>query len=110
LDAAYYLAQKKRAPSFLAEGEDKAIIYRSKAEEQIAVSIAGFYALECGLSYFAATRGELPSEMLSSIVNNSLPEKDQLFFERLANATWKAGQPFKGLDRITRPAFILPLF
>jgi hypothetical protein len=110
LDAAYYLAQKKEPLPFLAEGEDKAIISRSIADEQIAVSIAGFYALECGLSYFAACSNQLPSEMLSSIVNNSLAEKDRLFFERLANATWKAGQPFRGLDRITRPAFIPAAF
>ena len=110
LDASYYIAQKKQPPPFLAEGEEKSILPMNAAEEQTAVSIAGFYALECGLSYFAASEDKLPSEMLSSIVHNSLPKKEQLFFERLANATWKAGQPFRGLDRITRPSFIPAAF
>lgn len=28
-----------------------------------------------------------------------------MIFARFANATWKAGQPFRGLNRITRPTF-----
>jgi hypothetical protein len=110
LDAAYHIAQKKAPPLFLTEEEEKSMLSVNAAEEQTAISIAGFYALECGLSYLAASENKLPSEMLSSIVHNSLPEKEQLFFERLANATWKAGQPFRGLDRITRPSFIPAAF
>jgi hypothetical protein len=28
-----------------------------------------------------------------------------MIFARFANATWKVGQPFRGLNRITRPTF-----
>jgi len=102
LNASYYIAQKKQPPPFLAGGRgEKSILTINAAEEQQPSVSRGFIALECGLSYFAAAGDKLPSEMLSSIVHNSLPEKEQLFFERLANATWKAGQPFRGLDRIT---------
>ncbi len=35
--------------------------------------------------------------------------KDKMIFARFANATWKAGQPFRGLGRITRATFT-PLY
>jgi len=31
---------------------------------------------------------------------------DKILLQRFANATWKAGQPFRGLDRITRDNFV----
>jgi len=33
--------------------------------------------------------------------------KDKVLFERLANATWKAGQPFRGLERSSTKNFTL---
>lgn len=106
MEAAYYAAQQQAAPVFLKPGEDTATISKSAKEEKIATNIAGFYALECGLSYIATAQQKLPSVVLHSMVNESLDAKSKRLFERFANATWKAGQPFRGLDRITRDVFI----
>jgi hypothetical protein len=106
MEAAYYTAQQQAVPAFLKPGEDTSTISKSAKEEKIATNIAGFYALECGLSYLATAQQKLPSAVLQSIVNDSLDAKDKKLFERFANATWKAGQPFRGLDRITRETFI----
>jgi len=105
MEAAYYTAQKQPIPPFLKPGEDTAIILKPLKEEKIATNIAGFYALECGLSYIATKQNKLPSLVLQSILNDSINNEDKILFERFANATWKAGQPFRGLDRITRATF-----
>jgi hypothetical protein len=105
MEAAYYTARQQAVPPFLKQGEDTATIKKSLKEEKIATNIAGFYALECGLSYLATAQKKLPSAVLQSIINDSINEDDKRLFERFANATWKAGQPFRGLDRITRATF-----
>ena len=106
IEAAYHTAQQQPVPVFLKPGEDAATVRKNEKEEKIATNIAGFYALECGLSYLATAQQKLPSAVLQSIVNDSLNTKDKKLFERFANATWKAGQPFRGVDRITRDVFI----
>ncbi len=106
MEAAYYRAKQQAVPAFLKPGEDTATITKSSKEEKIAINIAGFYALECGLSYLATAHQKLPSAVLQSIVNDTIDAKDKKLFERFANATWKAGQPFRGIDRITRDVFI----
>jgi hypothetical protein len=84
---------------------DTAMVRKTVKQMKIATSIAGFYALECCLNYLATTKNELPSKILSSLVNDSLSNDDKMLFARFANATWKAGQPFRGLNRITRETF-----
>lgn len=105
MEAAYYQAQQQTVPVFLKPGEDTAMIKKSAKEEKIATNIAGFYALECGLSFLATSQNKLPSAVLQSIINDSISNNDKILLERFANATWKAGQPFRGLDRITRETF-----
>ncbi len=105
MEAAYYTAQKKTVEPFLKPGEDTAVIRKNAMEEKIATNLAGFYALECGLSYLATAKGMLPSDVLKSIVSDNISKNEKKLFERFANATWKAGQPFRGLDRITRDNF-----
>jgi hypothetical protein len=105
MEAAYYTAQQQAVPPFLKPGEDTATIKKSVKEEKIATNIAGFYALECGLSYLATVQKKLPSAVLQSIINDSISKDDKKLFERFANATWKAGQPFRGPDRIERKTF-----
>lgn len=111
--AAYHTALHQPAPPFLKAGEDTARKSTRLKDEKIAINIAGFYALECGLSYFATAQHHLPSGMLHSIIADSIDTKDKTLFERFANATWKAGQPFRGLERIERNTFtcfdLLPL-
>lgn len=85
------------------EEEDNA--HKTKLEEAIATSIAGFYALECGLDYLSHIKNELPSTILRSIVENTIDAPSLNLLARFANATWKAGQPFRGLDRISRETF-----
>jgi len=105
MEAAYYTAQQQDIPPFLKPGEDTATIKKSMKEEKIATNLAGFYALECGLSYLATAQKKLPSAVLQSIINDSINKDDKRLLERFANATWKAGQAFRGLDRITRATF-----
>ncbi|MBX3254623.1 MAG: hypothetical protein KF862_10825 [Chitinophagaceae bacterium] len=102
---AYYTALHQPVPSFLEPGDESATKLTGVKDEKIAVNIAGFYALECGVSYFAAAQHRLPSEILHAIVSDSLDAKEKTLFQRFANVTWKAGQPFRGLERIERPVF-----
>jgi hypothetical protein len=104
--AAYYAGQHKPAPPFLNAAEDTALIEKSAREEKIAMNMAGFYALECGISYLATTQNKLPSAIIKDIITDNLDPKEKSLFERFANATWKAGQPFRELDRITRDIFM----
>jgi hypothetical protein len=106
MEAAYYAGQGKPAPPFLTPGDDTATVAKSARSEKIAINIAGFYALECGLNYLSTVQQKLPSQILNEIVSDSLPVKDKELLERFANATWKAGQPFRSFDRITRPVFM----
>lgn len=106
LETAYYKDTHQPVPDFLKEGEDNAETRRSIKDDKIAANMAGFYALESGLNYLAVSRNNLPSDVLYSIVADSIIETDKELFERLANLTWKAGQPFRGLHRIKRATFI----
>ena len=105
MEAAYYKADNKAVPEFLSASDDTAIIKKSAFEEKVATNLAGFYALECGLSYFA-TQNKDPLVVLQSIIDNTIHTKDKTLLERFANATWKASQPFRSLGRITRDNFI----
>jgi hypothetical protein len=105
MEAAYYAGQQQAVPPFLKPGEDTSTIAKSVKEEKIATNLAGFYALECGVSYLATAEKKLPSAILKSIVNDSISADHKKIFERFANATWKAGQPFRGLNRIERKTF-----
>ncbi len=106
LDAAYYKGQGEAVPDFLTPEDETAVKEKSVAEEKIAMNLAGFYALEAGLGVLVERTGESPSAILAKIVDGTLAEEDMLLLARFANATWKAGQPFRALDRITRDAFI----
>lgn len=105
MDSSYYAGESQAVPQFLSKEEDTATKKKSLKEEKIATNIAGFYALECGLNYFVSVKKQSPSSLLRSIISNSISKEDKLLFCRLANATWKAGQPFRSFDRITRDAF-----
>lgn len=105
LDSSYYAGEKKPVAAFISKTDDTATKKKSFIEEKIAVSIAGFYALECGLNYFVSQKQLAPSAILQSIINGSISKEDRMLFCRFANATWKAGQPFRSLDRINRDTF-----
>ena len=75
-------------------------------EEKIAINLAGFYAVECGVGALIEQGGQTPVYRLGEIVHNTLDSNKALLLKRFANATWKASQPFRGLDRITRDIFM----
>ncbi len=106
LDAAYYKGQGEPVPDFIAPEDEDAVKEKSVLEEKIAMNLAGFYAVEAGLGVLAERTGESPVAILSEIVEGTRADEDMLLMARFANATWKAGQPFRSLDRITRDAFI----
>ena len=103
-DAAYNNSQQQPAKAIINQ-DDTATIEKNVKEQKIATGIAGFYALECGVNYLVATKHILPSAILQSIVGNTISKEDKELFCRFANATWKAGQPFRDLSRITRETF-----
>jgi len=105
MDADYYKSHKQTAPPFLSAKEDTATLHKTAKEQKIAINLAGFYALECCTNYLVTTRNVLPTDVLKSIVDNSISKEDKNLFCRFANATWKAGQPFRGLNRIERETF-----
>ena len=107
LDAAYYAGVGQPPAPFLSPQDDTARVKTSRRDEKIAINIAGFYALECGLGAICASTNQKPTDLLQTIVEQKADSATVLLLNRFANATWKAGQPFRGLDRITRPNFIV---
>ena len=105
LDSSYTANVHQPIKPFISSGVDTTIIMKSAKEQKVATSIAGFYALECGVAYLAEKNKQMPSVLLRSIADNTNSQEDKMLFARLANATWKAGQPFRGLSRITRETF-----
>ena len=106
LEAAYYKGTGEPIPAFLKEGEDSLMYDKSVLEEKIATNLAGFYALECGINYLCSYDNTTPLQWIEMIIDKRADDSAILILNRFANATWKAGQPFRGLDRITRPNFI----
>ncbi len=105
LDSSYYVNLHQPVPPFSTPADDTATIKKSSKEMKIATSVAGFYALECGVNYLATTTSRLPSAIIKSVADNSMTADEKNIFARFANATWKAGQSFRGLNRITRTTF-----
>ncbi len=105
LDAAYYKGQNQPVPPFLKPEEETATAPKSVKEEKIAINLAGFYAVECGIGVLAERGKETPFDILDSIAKGTRSKEDMLLLARFANATWKAGQPFRALNRITRDNF-----
>ncbi len=105
LHSSHYISQHQPAPLFLTQADDTAIIEKSVREQKIASGSAGFYALECGINYLVTAKSMIPSDILKSIENNSINEADKILFLYFANATWKAGRPFKDLTNITKETF-----
>lgn len=105
LDSTYTVSQKEKPASFSSPGDDTATTKKPAKNVKIATNLAGFYALECTVNYLATTRNLLPSAILQSLLNRTLGKEDEDLFARFANATWQAGQPFRGLSRIQRAVF-----
>jgi hypothetical protein len=106
IDACYSADGKSSAAGIPKEEDNTTInINRSLKEQKIATNLAGFYALETCTNYLVGTRNILPADLLKSIGDNSISNSDRNLYNRFANATWKAGQPFRGLERIERETF-----
>jgi hypothetical protein len=99
-DGAYYRGQGQTPPEFDAKPVEKEV------SENVAMNLAGFYAVECGIGAIAESKGIKPIEVLKQIVDSSLDDKDMLLIARFANATWKAGQPFRSMSRIAKDNFV----
>jgi hypothetical protein len=106
LDAAYYGGQRQTPRPLFAPGDETATIRKSVKEEKIAINLAGFYAVEVGATVIGERTRELPMAILESVANGTRSQADMLLLARFANATWKAGQPFRALSRISRANFI----
>ena len=112
LEGAYYRGIGETAPAFIgAEMSD------AQAQEKVAINLAGFYALETGLGFILELEQqrkqegegnilETPMDIIDSIIKQQLSDQYMLLLARFANATWKAGQPFRDLGRIKRDNFI----
>lgn len=96
---------EKPVPLVTPEDEEKTE-EKPVVEQRIAINIAGFYALECGVGYLAKRDHKTIDAVLQEVVDETLDAGDKELLCRFANATWKAGQPFRSLDRITRDIFV----
>jgi hypothetical protein len=105
MDSSYAVSQNQKATPVISAAEEGNTVKKSVREMKIATNVAGFYAMECALNYLVTRKNVLPSVVLKSLVNDTISKEDKMIFARFANATWKAGQPFRGLDRIHRPTF-----
>lgn len=105
LDSTYGVSQTQKPAPFSSPAADTAVIKKPAKNVKIATNLAGFYALECAVNYLATTRNLLPSGILQSLLNKTLSKEDEELVARFANATWQAGQPFRGLNRIRRAVF-----
>lgn len=106
MDSAYNAAARAGNTQAASQTSPNDTITKSVKEEKIATNIAGFYALECATNYFVTTRHQPPSQIMQALLNDKLSHEDRIMFARFANATWKAGQPFRGSNRITKDNFI----
>lgn len=106
LDAAYYKGQGQTPPPFLKPEEETAVTQKSVKEQKIAINLAGFYALETGVGVISERTKETPLDIIDGIAKGTRSKDDMTTLSRLANATWKAGQPFRALSRISRDNFI----
>jgi len=105
LHACYYTGQQQNPPPFLTNDDELDTVTKPVREIRIATNMAGFYAVESGINFLATSRGQLPSTTLKQLVDNTISDEDKILFARFANATWKAGQPFLELSRITKEIF-----
>jgi hypothetical protein len=110
LDAAYYTGIGEKPADFLSPADETATVRKSVKEEKAATSLAGFYATECGVTYLSTRTQQKPTDILTAIVNKTIDSTSILLLNRLANATWKAGQPFRDMKRITRATFTVANF
>src|SRR5262249_48708235 len=95
--AAYYKGIGETAPPFITKEDETAIVTKTKEQEKIATNIAGFYALECGLTYLYDHSEMTIADWLNKIINDKAPDSVTFLLNRSANATWKAGQPFRDI-------------
>ncbi|RYG01616.1 MAG: hypothetical protein EOO02_12385, partial [Chitinophagaceae bacterium] len=108
LDSSYYAGLKLKLPE--PDDSDSEAVLISHRNEMIATNIASFYAVDCSVNFISAKSGRKITEILSDLINNKLDSSEVLIFNRFANATWKAGQPFRNIDRIERPIFRIANF
>jgi hypothetical protein len=93
-------------PTLLADTGNDPTVERKALDEHVAINVAGAYALEAGLTYLGYSQNKLPSQVINALLADQLSTAQKELLERFAHATWMAGQPFRGLDRITRPVFM----
>ncbi|MCL2143967.1 MAG: hypothetical protein FWH43_00510 [Endomicrobia bacterium] len=105
LEGAYHRGQGKTPPAFITNEDTYTKSGMTQNQQEIAMNLAGLYAVESGIGYLAETQNKTFNEILQSIIDGSISETDMLVIARFANATWKAGQPFRALNRITRDTF-----
>jgi len=82
----------------------------TKKDIAIAMNLAGFYALETAvgaLQDMPGRQGQSIRQIMIDIAEGRLSDQEKNLVMRFANATWKAGQPFRDINRITRGAFTL---
>ncbi len=106
LDAAYYKGMDEMPQPFLTPEEGTLMIEKDVKEEKLATSIAGFYALECGVGYLCDNSELTPLQLSKKIISKQADDATILILNRFANATWKAGQPFRGIERIKKSNFL----
>lgn len=107
IEAAYYRNLQQDPPAFIADKTGIQWIEKNTTELNLARRLGPFYALECGVSYFASAQQTLPSVMLQALRDNDAGPGIQTVFMLFAHAAWQAGYVFDGLSNINRNNFTL---
>lgn len=97
-----------KAFSRFAAGKIKTIMNGIKRgnDLKIAINQAGAIATECGIGYLCEVKGVRLSDLMGQLKEGQMDKADLLLIARFANATWKAGQPFRGLERFQKENYI----
>lgn len=74
--------------------------------ENVAMCTAPMVAMEAVLSYLVESKKQDPMRTIWTLQKGTLDDASLLLAARLANLTWKVGQPFRSPDRIQRDCFI----
>lgn len=79
--------------------------------QRVAMNMAGVYAVQTASSVIAEIRDGKVTERgfeqaLRDIATGNLSDLERSVARRCSNLSWKAGQPFRGLERIKRSAMV----
>jgi len=100
---AYYNNRGLTPPVF--ESQSTSAVLKSRQNQQIALQLTSFYAVESGIVALCERHGQTPVFWLQQILSKQLSAEETLLLNRFANVTWKTGRIFSGLHHMQEDDF-----